>query len=141
MDEQKSPVKEYKKNDLTILWDATKCIHAGVCVKTLPQVYDPKSKPWIKQENASADQLKNQIDQCPSGALAYRQTEVLGQIGDEVNIHARMNGSLLIEGNLVITKPDGTIEKRQGKVSFCRCGASQNMPFCDASHKKIEFKG
>ncbi|MGO1245192.1 (4Fe-4S)-binding protein [Sphingobacterium sp. JB170] len=43
-----------------------------VCVKTLPNVYDPKAKRWIATENASIEDLKNQIDTCPSGALSYR---------------------------------------------------------------------
>lgn len=59
----------------------------------------------------------------------------------EIHIHARMNGSLLIEGNLVITKPDGTIERRQGRATFCRCGHSAKMPFCDGAHKKTGFIG
>lgn len=59
----------------------------------------------------------------------------------KIKIHARMNGSLLIEGELQVTKPDGSIEYRSGRATFCRCGASQNMPFCDGEHKKINFEG
>ena len=142
MNDKKIPIKEYVKDDLTIVWDANKCIHSGVCVKMLPGVYNPKARPWIKPENATVAELKKQIDQCPSGALTYRQADVENKIeGPEIMIHARMNGSLLIEGNLVITKPDGTIEKRQGRATFCRCGKSENMPFCDGMHKKIGFTG
>lgn len=68
----KEIIKEYQKDDLTIVWKPKLCAHAGVCVKMLPSVYDPKAKPWIKQENASVEELKNQIDACPSGALSYR---------------------------------------------------------------------
>ncbi|WP_057936720.1 (4Fe-4S)-binding protein [Algoriphagus resistens] len=64
-------IKEYQKDDLTIVWNAKKCIHAGVCVKMLPKVYEPKTKPWIKPENASKQELKSQIANCPSGALSY----------------------------------------------------------------------
>jgi uncharacterized Fe-S cluster protein YjdI len=62
---------KYKNADITIHWDQSKCIHAGVCVRTLPQVYSPKERPWIKIENASSDELKAQISKCPSGALSY----------------------------------------------------------------------
>lgn len=142
MDEKKTIVKEYKKDDLTIVWDANKCIHAGVCVQRLPKVYDPKAKPWVKPENATKEELIKQLDQCPSGALSYRLENAVDQPAThEVKIHARLNGSLLIEGDLVITKPDGTIEKRQGRATFCRCGNSSNMPFCDGSHKKTGFEG
>lgn len=67
--------KQYKNDDLTIHWDQSKCIHAGVCVRTLPQVYNPKERPWIKIENASSEELKAQITNCPSGALSYTLNE------------------------------------------------------------------
>ncbi|WP_298539551.1 (4Fe-4S)-binding protein [uncultured Aquimarina sp.] len=63
--------KEYTNGELTIVWKPGKCIHAGVCVKTLPKVYDPNGKPWIQPENASTAALKSQIEACPSGALSY----------------------------------------------------------------------
>ena len=66
--------KEYQKNKLTIIWKPNKCVHSGVCVRTLPKVYDPKVKPWIRPENASEEELKIQIDICPSGALNYRES-------------------------------------------------------------------
>lgn len=65
-------MKKYTENkDITILWNPEKCTHAGICVKTLPKVYHPKERPWITPEFASADELKNQIEHCPSGALGY----------------------------------------------------------------------
>lgn len=67
-------IKEYQKDNLTVVWKPKKCIHAGVCIKTLPLVYDPKAKPWIKPENAPVEALKRQINNCPSGALSYRES-------------------------------------------------------------------
>ncbi|RKE47091.1 (4Fe-4S)-binding protein [Sphingobacterium detergens] len=65
--------KEYSKNkNITILWTPSKCIHAGICVKSLPEVYHPKETPWITPEGASVEKLKEQIDKCPTGALGYR---------------------------------------------------------------------
>lgn len=66
--------KEYQKDNLTVIWEPKKCIHAGVCVKTLPSVYNPKATPWITCDNASVEALKRQIDACPSGALTYRES-------------------------------------------------------------------
>ena len=62
---------QYKNEDITIHWDQSKCIHAGVCVRSLPSVYNPKERPWVKIENASTEELKAQIDKCPSRALSY----------------------------------------------------------------------
>lgn len=64
--------KEYSNGEITIVWTPEKCIHAGICVKTLPQVYNPKDKPWIKIENATTKELVEQVSQCPSGALTIK---------------------------------------------------------------------
>jgi uncharacterized Fe-S cluster protein YjdI len=64
-------VKEYKREDITIVWKPKLCIHAEVCVNSLPEVYRPGEKPWIRQDNAGKDELIDQINGCPSGALSY----------------------------------------------------------------------
>jgi uncharacterized Fe-S cluster protein YjdI len=65
-------IKEYHNGEITVVWDASKCIHAGNCVKHLPKVYNPKERPWIKVENASTEELKSQIATCPHGALSWK---------------------------------------------------------------------
>lgn len=67
--------KEYTNGEITIVWKSGTCIHAGECVKNLPQVYNPKEKPWIKIENATTEELKAQINKCPSGALSYYEND------------------------------------------------------------------
>ncbi len=64
-------IKEYTNGELTIVWKPKSCTHSGVCVKTLPKVYNPSAKPWLSIENASTEELKEQISMCPSGALSY----------------------------------------------------------------------
>lgn len=64
---------QYSNGEIIILWKPDLCIHAGICVKTLPQVYDPKVRPWVKPENATTDELRKQIARCPSGALSIKQ--------------------------------------------------------------------
>ncbi len=65
-------VHEYSNGEITILWKPEICIHSGICVKTLPAVYDPKDRPWIKPENATSEQLIHQVAKCPSGALSIK---------------------------------------------------------------------
>lgn len=67
--------KEYTNGEITIKWQPKKCIHAGVCVKMLPKVYNPRAKPWVKIENANTEALQNQVDKCPSGALSHHKNE------------------------------------------------------------------
>lgn len=67
-----SSSKEYTNGEITILWQPEKCTHSGICVKTLPQVYNPKERPWIKIENATSEELVSQVAKCPSGALSIK---------------------------------------------------------------------
>lgn len=63
---------EYTNGDVTIIWKPELCAHAGICVKMLPKVYNPKNRPWIKAENATSDEIIKQVNQCPSGALSIK---------------------------------------------------------------------
>ena len=65
--------KEYSNGEVTIIWKPDLCIHAGECVKALPNVYNPKDRPWIKPENASGDEIRAQVAKCPSGALSIKE--------------------------------------------------------------------
>lgn len=137
-----SKTKEYSNDDMTVLWDASKCIHAGVCVKMLPDVYDPNGRPWIKVENATTAQLKEQIDKCPSGALSYKLNDEEEKMSDEtVKVDVLENGPLIVKGNIEITNSNGEKESRAKQTAFCRCGRSANKPYCDGTHVKSDFKG
>ncbi len=61
----------YPAPDITITFDPNVCIHSGVCVMTLPAVFDVRRARWIHADAASADQVADAIDRCPSGALQY----------------------------------------------------------------------
>ncbi len=47
------------------------------------------------------------------------------------------NGSARVEGDFEIVDKNGSSYDLGGRdlVSICRCGLSQNKPFCDGSHK------
>lgn len=47
------------------------------------------------------------------------------------------NGSLKVDGDFEIVDKDGQVYGLQGRtlVSICRCGLSENKPFCDGAHK------
>jgi CDGSH-type Zn-finger protein len=52
-------------------------------------------------------------------------------------ITVNSNGSLKIEGDFEIVDKNGNVYDLAGRtaVSICRCGLSNNKPFCDSSHK------
>ena len=60
----------------------------------------------------------------------------------DFKITPRKDGPLKVEGeNLTLVDEAGNTYDLAGRsvVSLCRCGASQNKPFCDGSHAKIGF--
>lgn len=68
---EKEIIMKYSNGEITIVWKPGICAHSGICVSTLPKVYRPKEKPWIKIENATTEELIAQVEKCPSGALSY----------------------------------------------------------------------
>ena len=136
-------IKEYKKGDLTIVWQADKCIHSAKCAMGLSSVFRPKDRPWIQPEHGSKEEIKKTIDQCPSGALSYKESGVEKQIpvNEATRIEVIPGGPLIVFGSVEIKKKDGSVESKTNRCSLCRCGASANKPFCDGSHKQLEFDG
>jgi len=136
-------IKEYTNGELTIVWKPAKCIHAGECVKALPKVYDPNRRPWIIAEGADTAALKDQIGKCPSGALSYFMNgeENKEEQSLETKIEVLQNGPLLVYGTLNVIDKDGNVETKNKTTAFCRCGASNNKPYCDGSHVKAKFEG
>ncbi len=60
----------------------------------------------------------------------------------ETKITPRDNGPLFVEGTFTIVDASGKPFGLAGRtaVALCRCGHSENKPFCDGSHKKVGFQ-
>jgi CDGSH iron-sulfur domain-containing protein 3 len=58
-----------------------------------------------------------------------------------VKLILRENGSIGVEtdGSYTIRIGDGEEVVEKARFSLCRCGHSQNRPFCDGSHKTVGF--
>lgn len=133
---------KYKKEDFTVLWKPHVCTHSTNCWKGLPEVFDPKAKPWVNVTGAEAERIMEQIDKCPSGALSYtKNNSALPNTDKEKNVKIQITagGPLLVEGVCIIVDKDGKEETKDGKFALCRCGQSRNKPFCDGSHRTVEF--
>ena len=59
----------YTSGELTVIWQPTLCEHSGVCFRGLPQVFDPRRRPWIVIDAATSEEIAAQVERCPSGAL------------------------------------------------------------------------
>lgn len=61
----------------------------------------------------------------------------------DVTIKVLRNGPFRLEGeNIQLLDPEGNAYGLGGRtvVSLCRCGLSQNRPFCDGSHNHHGFQ-
>jgi len=47
------------------------------------------------------------------------------------------NGPLFVRGKIRIFGRDRTLIREDTRVALYRCGASQNIPFCDGSHRRV----
>lgn len=61
----------YPAPEITVTFDPNVCKHSGVCLMTLPAVFDVRRARWIDVDAAAADRIADAIDRCPSGALKY----------------------------------------------------------------------
>ena len=139
---------KYSTKDITIIWKPDVCIHSKICWHSLREVFDPFKRPWIMPDAADTATITAQIDKCPSGALSYFKNEVQNnQEQNEIpaatvtNIECLRNGPLIVQGEIIVKKSDGTEEKKIGPVALCRCGTSKNKPYCDGGHSAAGFEG
>jgi uncharacterized Fe-S cluster protein YjdI len=133
-------IKKYTNGDLTIIWKPDVCIHSAICFKGLPQVFNPKERPWVKAMEAGPDEIVAQIKKCPSGALSYElntnKTSAMENQESNTTITVSNKGPYLVKGKFLFVDQDGKEELKEGNIALCRCGSSANKPFCDGAHKK-----
>ena len=63
---------KYGNEEITVLWKPEFCQHSTRCWKQLPQVFKPSVKKWIDVNGAPAERIREQVMQCPSGALEFQ---------------------------------------------------------------------
>jgi CDGSH-type Zn-finger protein len=141
-------IKDRRKNYLgkkIIIHDNRKiCSHAAECVNNLPSVFKFDARPWISPDVAEPEQIIKTIEKCPSGALSYsiEGVEYRDQNERSPIVTVLKDGPYAITGGMDLIG-DG-IQFAEGfskeHYTLCRCGASNNKPFCDGTHRTINFK-
>lgn len=58
----------------------------------------------------------------------------------EAKITVRADGPLRVTGPVVLEDADGNEFETRKTFSLCRCGHSENKPFCDGAHRRVGFK-
>jgi CDGSH-type Zn-finger protein len=61
-------------------------------------------------------------------------------MGEKVVIKVNDNGSYRITGDVELIDAEGNLFETKKSFSLCRCGHSENKPFCDGTHRKIGFE-
>ncbi|MGH6798106.1 MAG: CDGSH iron-sulfur domain-containing protein [Roseiarcus sp.] len=121
----------------TIQFNHRLCVHARRCVLAQPTVFKANVEgPWIDPDAASAEALMYVALNCPSGAIQVsRHDGGANETNPKVNtISMRENGPLAINAEIVLAgAPIGT------RATLCRCGSSNNKPYCDGSHVAAAF--
>ena len=76
-----------------------------------------------------------------TGEPAVKESQPLAARNGPVKVSPQPNGPLRLDGNLEIVSGTGRTIDRATRAFLCRCGHSQNKPFCDGSHKAAGFVG
>jgi uncharacterized Fe-S cluster protein YjdI len=63
--------KHYTNGEITVVWKPDLCRHTGICARGLPQVFDPRRRPWVVLDSADSTTVSAQVERCPSGALTW----------------------------------------------------------------------
>ena len=134
--------RTYSTDRIAVHWDSTRCIHTGRCLVALPQVFDVRRRPWVDVDAADANAIARAVELCPTGALRYDRLD--GERGEQPKRPTFVvpidDGPLLVMGDLHVRTPEGETIAREYRLTLCRCGKSQNQPFCDNSHLESGFR-
>ena len=71
-----------------------------------------------------------------ASTTARRRRSCIG----ESQIHPEPNGPLQVRGRLRIVDAEGNVVREMTRASLCRCGHSRRKPFCDNSHRLVNFR-
>jgi len=106
---------------------------AGTYRATLCRCGASKNKPFC-------DGSHHDLPFAATGEPPTGKADMLDVRDGPLAITPQIDGPLRVRGNLEITSGTGRVVARLQQANLCRCGASNNKPFCDASHTRIGFK-
>jgi CDGSH-type Zn-finger protein len=136
--------KNYVGKEVTIHDNRKICSHAAECVNHLQSVFNLNARPWITPDAAKIEEIINTLRKCPSGALSYSidGVEYRDQNERKPLVTVSKDGPYLITGGIDLIGDNIQFAEGFSKEHYtlCRCGASNNKPFCDGMHRTISFK-
>jgi CDGSH-type Zn-finger protein/truncated hemoglobin YjbI len=141
----------YVGQQVTILDNRGTCQHAGFCSDRLATVFRVGAEPFVAPSGGRMDEIIRAVRACPSGALSYAidgreaRAEVDHGGRREPSIEVSRDGPYRVTGGISLLNADGDDEPRNDGASrehyaLCRCGHSQNKPFCSGMHWYVDFE-
>jgi CDGSH-type Zn-finger protein/uncharacterized Fe-S cluster protein YjdI len=134
-------VKVYPGTEISVTWQRKLCIHVGECGRADDELFMAKRDPWCDPDEVSVERVSEVVERCPTGALSYTRVDNHQENRPSENtVHVACNGPLYLRGQLEIQGIDQDMKGLKYRAALCRCGASQNKPFCDGSHTEAQFE-
>ncbi len=132
-------VRTYRTDHVEVTWAPSLCIHTGICMRELPEVFDTGELPWVQVEGAEADAVMQAVAMCPTGALAARPLPEGAnpyEPSGPLEFRPHDAGPLYVRGDIELTDPETGEVVRCSRVALCTCGRTEDAPFCDDRHRK-----
>lgn len=132
---------DYAGKAITIHDNRGVCAHSGYCTDNSPAVFRAGNEPWILPDAEDAEKTARTIRMCPSGALSYTRDGVLYQDQErEPALTVSKDGPYRVVGGVEFIDSAGNRPQSEEHYTLCRCGGSENKPFCSGQHWHINFK-
>lgn len=136
--------RDYPGKEITLHDNRKICSHAAECVNNLSSVFKLGYRPWINPDASKMNDIIHVVRRCPSGALSYSIDGVEYRDPEEQRnptVTVLKNGPYHITGGIELIGEDIQFGEGASKEHYtlCRCGASENKPFCDGAHKSSKF--
>ncbi len=138
----------YVGEQVTILDNRGVCAHSGFCTDRLASVFHVGEEPFVTPSGGRMDDVVRAVRDCPSGALSFAigAVEARDQVDQQRDpaIEVSKDGPYRVTGGMALLDGDGVDEIRnegasREHYSLCRCGSSQNKPFCSGVHWYVDF--
>jgi CDGSH-type Zn-finger protein/truncated hemoglobin YjbI len=141
----------YRGLSLTVYDNRGICQHSGYCTDRLPLAFRVDQEPFVAPSGARMDEIVRAVRNCPSGALSYAidnheaRSDVDWHHQRSAAVAVTADGPYRVVGALPLIDCSGAPVARNQGVSvehyaLCRCGHSQNKPFCSGMHWYIRFR-
>ena len=131
----------YPGQAIDVHWDGRLCIHIGECGQSRGELFVGGRDPWCVPDKTTVDEVAEVCERCPTGALTYSARDGRQeQAPAENRVTVAYNGPLFATGDLTIEGAPADMPGVRFRAALCRCGRSNNKPFCDNSHLEAGFE-